>query len=125
MNTCIKRIELPNGLVVSLYDDTRRYYEDYHLVRLEMVCETTVLREYFDSEADFSEAVGLLGESAVFRKTIEKMGVPYAEIGKAREQLVEAVVNNCSEYFSRESFPRKLVMAELAKSRDKSRRTPC
>lgn len=125
MNPCIKRIELPNGLVVSIYDTTRRYYEDYHLVRLEMVCETAVLREYFDSPADFSEAVGLLGESAVFCKTIEKMGVPYAEIGQARERLVEAIVNNCSAYFSRESFPRKLVLTELAKARDKSRRLPC
>lgn len=125
MNTCIKRIELSNGLVVTLYDETRRYYEDYHLVRLEMVCEATVLPEYFDCAADFSEAVGLLGESAAFRTTIEKMGVPYAEIGEARERLVEAVVNNCGDYFSRESFPCRLVMSELAKARGKRRRPPC
>lgn len=125
MDSCIKHMELPNGLVITIYDATRRYYEDYHLVRLEMVCETAVRREYFDSSADFSDAVDVLGESAVFRKTIEKMGVPYAEIGQARQRLMEGIENNCRGYFAMESFPRKLVMSELAKARDKRRRPPC
>jgi hypothetical protein len=125
MNSCIKRIELTNGLIISIYDTTRRYYEDYHLVRLEMVCEAPLRKEYFDGPAEFSEALGVLGEYAVYRKTIEKMGVPYDEIGQAREQLVQGIENNCRGYFARASFPRKLVKTELAKARDKRRRSPC
>lgn len=125
MNTCIRRIELSNGLVISIYDTTRRYYEDYHLVRLEMVCEVNLREEYFDNHAEFSEALGVLGESAIYRKTIEKMGVPYDEIGKARDQLVQGIENNCRGYFAKVNFPCKLIMSELAKVRDKSRRSPC
>jgi len=125
MNSCIRRIELPNGLVITIFDTTRGYYEDYHLVRLEVVCETAVRSEYFESPDDFSTAVGVLGETAVFRKSVEKMGVPYDEIGQAREQLVHGIENNCRGYFARESFPRKLVLSELAKALDKIRRSPC
>ncbi len=125
MKTCIKRFELPNGVVVTMYDETRRYYEDYHVVRLEMVCETAVRREYFDNNADFADAARLLGDAAVFRKTIEKMGVPYAEIGQARERMMAGVENNCRSYFSRDSFPCKLVVTELARARDRNRRQPC
>lgn len=125
MNSCIRRIELPNGLVITIFDTTRRYYEDYHLVRLEVVCETAVRSEYFESPDDFSAAVGVLGETAVYRKSVEKMGVPYDEIGQAREQLVHGIESNCRGYFARESFPRKLVLSELAKALDKIRRSPC
>lgn len=125
MNSCIRRIELPNGLVITIADTTRRYYEDYHLVRLEVACEAAVRREYFESGDDFSAAVAVLGETAVYRTTVEKMGVPYDEIGQAREQLVHGIEGNCSGYYARESFPRKLVLSELARARDTSRRSPC
>lgn len=125
MDTCFRKFELSNGLTLFVYDTTRRYYEDYHLVRLEIVCETPVLAEYFDTGVLFSEARALLGESAVYRRLLEKMGVPYREIGVARESLVADFENNVLRYFSTEGFPRKLVLSEFAKAREQAGRSRC
>lgn len=123
MYNCVRTFELPNGLTVFVYDATRRYYEDYHLVRLEIVCETPVLAEYFDNDELFSEARDLLGESAVYRRLLEKMGVPYAEIEAARESLIQGFECTALRYFSADGFPRKLVLSEFAKARETAGRS--
>ena len=125
MDTCFRKFELSNGLTLFVYDATRRYYEDYHLVRLEIVCETPVLAEYFDTDEQYSEARELLGESVVYRRLLEKMGVPYREIAVARESLVKGFENNALRYFSVEGFSRKLVLSEFAKAREKVGRSRC
>lgn len=124
MDNFVRKFELPNGLAFFIYDATRRYYEDYHLVRLEIVCELPVLPEYFDNDRLFSEARALLGDSAVYRRLVEKMGVPFGEIETARGDLIsgfEATLH----YFSSEDCPRKLVLSELSKAREKSGRHHC
>ena len=125
MDTCFRKLELPNGLTVFVYDATRRYYEDYHLVRLEIVCEAPVLAEYFDTDELFSEARELLGESAVYRRMLEKMGVPFREIEAARESILQSFENNALSYFSAEGFPRKLVLSEFTKAREEAGRSRC
>jgi len=122
METCIKHMDLPNGLRVSVYDTTRRYYEDYHLVRLEFVCRVSLHREFFDDLESFEEAIRLLGDTAVYRRTCEKMGVPFADIESARESIIADFVKNALPYFTVESFARKLVQSEYAKAREKTGR---
>lgn len=125
MDKCVRKIELPNGLTVFVYDATRRYYEDYHLVRLDIVCKTPVLVEYFDNDELFSEARALLGELAVYRRLLEKMGVPFREIEAARESLIKDFESNALGYFSAHGFSRKLVLSEFAKAREKAGRCRC
>lgn len=115
-------MELPNGLRVSVYDSTRRYYEDYHLIRLEFVCRVTLSREFFDDRESFEDANRLLGDTAVYRRICEKMGVPYAGIEAARESIITDFVKNALPYFTVESFPRKLVLSEYAKAKEKAGR---
>jgi hypothetical protein len=119
METFIQQIDLANGLSISVYDTTRRYYEDYHLVRLEFICRVPILIEYFDNPVAFDEAKKLLGETAVYRRTCERMGVPFDGIESARETLIADFMKNALPYFTVESFPRKLVLSELVKAREK------
>jgi hypothetical protein len=122
METCIRHIDLPNGLTISVYDTTRRYYEDYHLVRLEFVCRVPLRVEYFNDPEVVIEAKKLLGDAAVYRRTCEKMGVPFDGIGAARETLITDFMENSLPYFTVESFPRKLVQSEYAKASEKTAR---
>lgn len=124
MNNCIKTFELSNGLTIHIHDTTRRYYGDYHLVRLEVVCEVPLVPDYFDDCSQLSEAQALLGETAVYSRQLEKMGVPYQGIEAAREDLINGLETTL-DYFSSEGFPRKLVLSELSKARDKSGRRHC
>jgi hypothetical protein len=120
MKTYLQQIDLPNGLSISVHDTTRRYYEDYHLVRLEFLCRVPLRVEYFEDTEAFHEAENLLGEAAVYRRTCEKMGVPFDGIGAARDTLITDFMKNSLPYFIRESFPRKLVLSEVVRAREKT-----
>lgn len=122
MNDPLLEISLPNGLFVRFIDHTRQYYGDYYLVKLEIICETPVRSDYFGEQADFEEALRLLGAKAIYRKELEQMGVPATEIDRVRERLIENFREHSLPYFAREDFPSKLVLGELEKLRKKQGR---
>ncbi len=121
MRTCVKKIDLSATATVMIFDTTRRYYEDYHLVRLEIECKVPLREEYFTLPEKLAEARRILGDCAVYRRTVEKMGVPYAEIDKAREKLINSFMANALPYLADEKFPRKFVMSELTRTVEKKR----
>ena len=123
MKTCVRKIDLSNSLTVLVYDSTRRYYEDYHLVRLEMECEVAVNEGFFEGPEKYAEARKVVGDSVVYRRTIEKMGVPFLEIEAAREDVISSFVSTAVPYLSHEDFPRKFVQSELQKSSEKKMRS--
>ncbi len=123
MKKCVKKIDLSNSLTVLVFDTTRRYYEDYHLVRLEIECEVAVSKDFFEEPGKFAEVRGVLGDSVLYRRTIEKMGVPFLEIEAAREEIISSFLSTSGPYLSDESFPRKFVQSELKKSSEKKIRS--
>lgn len=116
MKTCVRKIDLSNSLTVQVYDTTRRYYEDYHLVRLEIECDVAVKEDSFVEPEEFARARMLLGESVRYRRTVEKMGVPFAEIDAVREEMISCFASTALPYIASESFPRKFVLSELHKA---------
>ncbi|MHC1698115.1 MAG: hypothetical protein AB9919_08710 [Geobacteraceae bacterium] len=116
MKKYVRKIDLNNSLTVQVYDTTRRYYEDYHLVRLEIECEVAVKEEFFTEPESFARARMLLGESVCYHRTVEKMGVPFAEIDAAREGIISCFISTALPYLASESFPRKFVVSELQKA---------
>jgi hypothetical protein len=123
MKTCVRKFELSNSLTVLVYDTTRRYYEDYHLVRLEIESEVAVQEDFFATPERLAEARGLLGDSVTYRRTVEKMGVPFVEIEKAREEMIASFVATALPYFGTTNFPRKFVLSELTKVSEKMLRS--
>lgn len=113
----IKEIILVNGLIVRFYDLTRRYYGDFYLVKLEIRCLVSLCREYFENAESFAEAIELMGETVLFRRIIEKMGVPAAEVGRAVDGLMANFEENSMAYLSAPSFPHKFVVSQLNKAR--------
>jgi hypothetical protein len=123
LKTCLRKIELGNSLTVVICDTTRRYYEDYHLVRLEIECEIAVSERFFEEPEEFARARSLLGESVRYRRTVEKMGVPFDEIESTREEMVSCFASTALPYFATESFPRKFVLLEVQKVSEKMLRS--
>ncbi len=109
-----REIPLENGLTVSFYQHTHRYFGDYHRIKVEIICEVPLLEEYFTCREEFAEARATLGDKAVFRRDLELMGVPSADV----EQSIESVIANFSghslSYLASPLFPRKVVQAELS-----------
>jgi hypothetical protein len=120
MDSPIRSFSLDNKLLIHVYDKTKRYYEGFHLVKLEIVSEVPLVAEYFQNGTDFSEAIKLLGEKVVYRRTIERMGVPYMEIGEAQQRLLQNFETNSLPYFELADFPQKIVFSELTRERKKA-----
>lgn len=115
MENFIREIPLANGLTVSFFQQTRRYFGDYHLVKLEIVCKVPLLADYFSNKGEFAAAGSLLGEEVLYRRCVEQMGVPSAEVELVLNRLTADFENTALPYVASPAFPRKLVAAELAK----------
>lgn len=123
LKTWIKNVNLKNSLTVQIFDTTRRYYEDYHLVRLEIECDVPLRDDFFKSTEEFTKALALLGDSAQYRRTVEKMGVPFAGIDAARDDLISCFIATSLPYMEKESFPLKFVLSEMCKESGKMLRS--
>jgi hypothetical protein len=121
MENQIREISLPNGLTIVFHDLTRRYFGDYHHVRMEIVCKIPVLRELFDDQEQYDAARSLVGEEVVYRRIEGTMGVPSREIETALESLFVNFSENSLSYLSSAQFPLKMVHSELGKIKRKGR----
>lgn len=112
-------LHLENGLKIETNDHTQRYYGDFYNVELEIICEAPVLEDYFADAAEFTLAVGLLRERVFYRRILRQTGVPSTEIERVRERLLASFSEHSLPYFKKPGFPKKLVLSELEKMRNK------
>lgn len=115
MADLLRDIPLANGLTVSIFDHTHRYYGDFYRVRLEFSCKAPLREAYFAEWHSFEEARRLLGEVVTYRRIVEQMGVPSTEIERVREKLVQNFIDHSLPYFTADDFPEKLVHGEVRK----------
>lgn len=119
MTMMIREMSLGNGLIVRFFDLSRHYYGDFHLVKVEITCEIPLSCDYFDVQSDFEEACIRFGESVLYRRAVERMGIPSTAIEMVTEQLIENFVSHSLPYFAAPGFPRRFLKTELERSRKK------
>jgi hypothetical protein len=115
MKNLIREIPLLNGLSVRFFDTTRRYFGDYHQVRVKISCEVPLTADLFDDAPAFEAAVKLLGASVCYQKDVEHQGVPTLGTAEAVEKVIRQFVEHSLGYFETEAFARKFVQSELNK----------
>ena len=113
MDIPVRTITLENGLTINIYDRTKRYYEAFYLVKLEVICEVPLHIDFFATESDFLEAKKLLGDFVVYRRTLEHMGVPSSELDNSKKSLLRNFERNSIPYFAAAHFPQKIVVSEF------------
>ena len=113
MNNLIREIPLANGLTVRFYDATRRYFGDYHQVRIKISCQVPLSPGLFDDAQAFEAAVKLLGGKVLYQKDIELQGVPTLAVSAAVEKVISQFIENSLSYFESGAFPRRFVQSEL------------
>jgi len=117
MKTLVREIPLANGLTVRFYDATRRYFGDYHQVRVTISCEVPLAEDLFEDAAAFQSAQKLLGDRVQYLKEVEHQGVAGEATGDAVERVIRQFEEHSLGYFQNEAFPRKLVQSELNRLR--------
>lgn len=121
MNRIVRQIPLENGLTVSFSDVTRRYFGDYHQVRVEIRCEVPVLAELFEDAADFEKALKVLGGKVSYLKLVEHQGVPTEATEATVRRVIQQFIDHSLAYFASPLFPRRLVHSELSRARSRTR----
>lgn len=108
-----RQIILKNGIEIIVRDFTRNYFGDYHLVRLEITCRANAGEGSCVGDAVSSPGV----QEAVFRKVVEKMGVPSSDVEAAKESLVQNFIAHSLTYLSAPDFPAKLAASTSLQSK--------
>jgi hypothetical protein len=101
-----RQMVLDNGLEIVITDQSRVYFGDYHLVRLEIICR-----------AGGDAAAAIAGPGAELRRVVERMGVPSAAVEAARESLVNDFLSTSLTYMSAPDFPAKLASTTLKQAK--------
>lgn len=121
MEQAFHHVELNNGLVLSFFDHTNRYYGDYHRVRVEVRAPIPVCASCFpetdnpDAEAD--KARLLLGPDVIFQVELERMGVAGGDVETVRRELVDQFVRTSRVYLELDEFPCRYLSKQLEAKR--------
>jgi hypothetical protein len=119
MSEPVRVLSLPNGLSVSIYKHSRRYFGDYFRIKVEIVCNIPLRAEYFPENGAFVEACVKFGDEVVYTRSEEKMGVPSADVERTQEQLMTNFLAHSLPYISSLQFPVKAVSTEMKKTAGK------
>jgi len=121
MENVVRELVLENGLTVRFGDLSRRYFGDYHQVRVEVTCEVPLAPELFDDRASYEAALKLLGASVNYRKLVEHQGVPSLAVTEQVAQVIQHFIDHSLSYFSTPAFPRRLAQSEVKRLTSRSR----
>jgi hypothetical protein len=110
-------MDLENGLAVNVYDCSRRYYGDFHLVRLEVICSVPVEAKHVEGRPDSDAVLRELGPVVEYRRILERMGVPGSGVDSAKEELWRDFLKTSLPYMSQENFPKKYILHQLGKKK--------
>ena len=120
MKNIVREIPLANGLTVCFTDATRRYFGDYHQVRVEVSCDVPLTVQLFDDTLAFEAALKLLGTRVRYLKKVEHQGVPTLATADTVQRVIQQFIDHSLSYFESAAFPRRLVQSELNRVRAKS-----
>jgi hypothetical protein len=120
MKNVIREIQLANGLTVQFVDATRRYFGDYHQVRVEISCEVPLSALLFDNPEACAAALKLLGTKVCYLKKVEQQGVPTLATAEAVQNVIQQFIDHSLSYFSSPAFPRRFVQSELNRVRSRT-----
>ena len=121
MNDLVREIPLSNGLTVRFFDATRRYFGDYHQVRVKICLDVPLSADLFDDAASYDAAVKTLGPKVQYLKEIEHQGVPTLSTSEMVQKVIQQFINHSLPYFQNPAFPRKFVHSQLNRRALKSR----
>ena len=120
MSEPFKIVELSSGLQVKFYDQSNRYYGNFHKVRISVVAQIpvdgTLLSE--DLKRLITQSMDLVS----YETMLERMAVPTEQLAEVRSSLVNDFLASASRYLTSKVFVEGLLRRrEMTK---KKRRMP-
>lgn len=117
MNT-LSTVELENGLKFEMFDRSNRYFGDYHRIKIDIECSIPLEARFFnddDSNESLVRARKLYGDSLMFERSLERMGVAGADVEATKQEMVETFLSSSREYLQHPEFVMRYVARMLEK----------
>ena len=105
---------LANGLHLRYFDQSNRYFGDYHRVRIVVAIELLLSNVLLDDPELLAAGRKRFGVALTTSKVLERMGVPGSRVDELRAELVASYQREVQSYLSRPEVPLRLLRAELA-----------
>ena len=115
MNDVLMSRTLENGLQLEFFDQSNRYFGDYHRVKILVRCRVPLRAEWL---ADCGDAVDLpqiramLGESVFYERSLEQMGVASAQLETVKSSLLEGFLGTTAGYLGSDTFPGRFILQQ-------------
>lgn len=112
----MKRIEtlhLPNGLILTISDLSRRIAADTVKVELSFQMKVKVEPSFFASPDDHRQLADAFGDELTYEYKLERAFVSEAEESATRADLLETFKNNSLGYLSKPDFSKKMALSLL------------
>lgn len=93
-------VPLENGLLIRFFDQTNRYFGDFHRVCVAVKVE-------FPS--DSKKSGDSLQEIPCYERSLERMGVTTAALDRERQALIDAFLTTSRPYLEKPGFPQQLL----------------
>ena len=111
-------LKLHNGLVVTIYDQSKVYFGDYHHVRVSIICS------FSDSAINSLPCCPdeTVLRSILYTRTLERMGVPSKDVEIVTDTLLNNFRLNSLPYISSHEFLKKLIHNEITNTKRSNRK---
>ena len=120
MSEPFKIVELSSGLRVKFYDQSNRYYGNFHKVRISVVAQIPVDGTLLSE--DLKRLIPQPMDLVSYETMLERMAVPTEQLAEVRSSLVNDFLASASRYLTSKVFVEGLLRRrEMTK---KKRRMP-
>jgi len=109
----VEKIDLPNNLVLQVWDKSRAIASDITKVELFIVINVAVKEEYFNDPEHFHQVVAVFGTEISYEYTKERTFVSTPDSKRVFDELLEDFRRDSIPYISRTDFPSRFAMSKL------------
>jgi len=117
----MERTELPNGVTLEFWDESRKVVGDRWYVSVRAVVPVPLLDHQLENIApEVMEFIRTaVGDHLCFQLREEKNFVGEADVDALREEFKRVFLSNSLPYLSRPDFPSRFVSSKLREAADK------
>lgn len=110
-NNVIKKVQLENGLLLAVLDDSKKVAGDRWLVKLRAKVDIPV-RDYLGDEPEqtVQDILETLGPCITYEKCMERNFIDTRVKESLFNEFCEAILKNSARYLSTPKFPRQFII---------------
>lgn len=115
----VEKIQLPNDLVVEIWDKSRAIAADTMLVGVVIKTTVQLKEEYFSDPEHFIQVKKVFGPEICYEYVKERSFVGKGEKGEVFRELLEVYKKDSLPYIAKPNFPARFALSKLREIQEK------